>query len=225
MTKQFIRPFLIGTVCVLLISCATTKPPVTPSPAQTPTVAAPTPQVLSWPQRYSQLSDINHFSVLGSASITHQNKTDLASLSWTQHESANYVLALYGPLSLGHLSITGRPGLVTLQQSGKPTVSAKSAEALMQQQLGWQMPVTNLYYWVRGLAAPGATADFKFDKQNHIVAMTQNGWTINYLGFMQVNHVDLPQKITLSNPNLRATLAIRQWIVAPVAQQVALENK
>ncbi len=211
MKIQITRPLLIISSCLLLMSCATTPP-------QQPTnvaVAPAAPQILSWPQRYAQLRDINSWNILGSVSIQHQNKTDMASLTWVQQYSSRYSLALYGPLSLGKVSIIGQPNLVTLEQAGHPPVSAKSAEALMQQQLGWAIPVSNLYYWVRGIAAPGATADFKFDKSNHIITMAQNGWTIQYLNYTHVNNVDLPQKITLSHPDLQATLAIRQWTIQP----------
>jgi outer membrane lipoprotein LolB len=206
------RFFYLISMTVLLASCASVQQP-TPAPATTTTAAAapPAPQVLSWPQRYAQLSNIESWNLNGSVSLHHQDKTDMASVNWTQQQSSVYDIALYGPLSLGKISIIGQPNQVTLEQSGHPPVSAKNGETLMQQQLGWHLPVSNLYYWVRGIAAPGATADFKFDKSNRIVQMTQNGWMLQYLNYTTVNNVDLPQRITLSNPNLQATLVVRNW--------------
>lgn len=175
-----------------------------------PQPAAPVYQVESKQQRIAALQRIQSWRVQGSVSIQHGNKTDLASLQWTQL-SQNYQFGLFGPLGFGQVGITGRPGAITLTRTNQPPVSAASPELLMQQQLGWQIPVSNLYYWARGLAAPGVPAKTAYDHYNHLTQLEQQGWRITYLEYMSVDGVDLPKKMQLSTQDLAIKLAVRSW--------------
>ena len=189
--------------CLLLASCAGLRPSVPPSN-----------QSLAWQQRQAQLQKINNWHLSGSVSIQHQNKTDLASITWNQ-TSNHYDIVLSGPLSLGRVEIIGRPGLVTLVSTRQKSASASSPEMLMQQQLGWQIPISSLYYWVRGLPTPGIPSNTKFDRYNHIIKLAQQGWYIEYLDFTQTHQVDLPRTISLRNPQLQVRLIIREWNISP----------
>lgn len=163
-------------------------------------------------QKSQSSESMQAWSLSGSISIVQPQHSTIATLSWTQYNPNTYNLLLYGPLSLGQIQIQGQPGMVTLQQSGHPTVTASNAEALILKQLGWTLPVSNLYYWVRGLPAPGAVRDLQKDASQRLVGFSQQGWEIQYLGFQTVNGMALPTKIVATYPNLRLTLAIKRWV-------------
>src|SRR5262245_25394155 len=84
--------FVLFAACLVLAGCAVLRQP-SPSLATTstttPTTSATTPATAtataqSWRERYQQLSQIQSWTIKGSTSIRHDNKTDMASLSWTQ---------------------------------------------------------------------------------------------------------------------------------------------
>lgn len=212
------RSFILC-LCVLLAGCATTQQPTTSSTTSTTTTgtattAANTTQpALTWEQRYSQLKQVGSWSLNGSVSIQRANKTDMASMQWQQQQPHVFNVALYGPLSLGRISIASSGNSVTLTQSGKQPVSATSAEQLMQQQLGWQLPVSNLYYWVRGIPAPGSTPKMTFDNSNHVLQLVQQGWLIDYQNYQPTQQVDLPHTIVMNNPNLHVRFVIKNWSI------------
>jgi outer membrane lipoprotein LolB len=208
------KTFSLGCACLMIAGCAGLRQP-------TPTV--PTALQQTWEERYQkfgnhydQLNNIQSWTIKGSTSIQHDNKTEIASLTWTQ-QFAQYNISLFGPLSLGRVTISGAPGMVTLAQSNKPTVSAKSPEQLMQKQLGWQLPIANFYYWVRGIAAPtgglAGGARILQDPQNRALQIVQQGWKIQYADYMTVQGVDLPRKIDMTNPRLHIRLVIRSWVI------------
>ncbi len=62
---------------------------------------------------------------------------------------------LSGSLNIGSVVIIGQPNKVTLQRGNEAPISATTAEELMQRQLGWTLPIPSLWYWARGLPAPG----------------------------------------------------------------------
>lgn len=198
--KSSTTKFLLVLLCSLLItSCATFRP------------SQPTPQkVIPWETRKAQLAHIQSWNVKGSVSIQYQQKTDIASLTW-QQINEHYDIALAGPLNFGRVNIVGAPGSVTFQRGNETPLSASTPERLMTQQLGWNIPVSNLHYWLRGMPAPGGNPTLQFDSFGHIAHITQQGWRIEYLDYMSVGEVDLPRKIYLSNPTLNIRLVIRQW--------------
>lgn len=202
------RSYILFVFAALLSGCTHFQQP------SAPTLTAPQKAAtagLTWEQRQQQLNSIQGWTIRGSTSIQHQNKTDMASLTWTQ-QSRNYNISLFGPLSIGRVSVIGNPNSVTLAQTNKPTASAANPEQLMQKQLGWQLPVSNFYYWVRGIPAPGAHHT-QLDNQNHLIALSQQGWNIRYNGYMTVQGLDLPRTIELTNPKLRIKVVIRNWAI------------
>jgi outer membrane lipoprotein LolB len=193
------RTIMIMSCSLLIISCAST-----------PTQFTATQKAIPWETRKAQLEKIHAWNIKGSASIQYQQKTDIASLAWQQFGHGHYSLILSGPLNIGRVEITGTPERVTFKQ-GEKFASAHSPEALMTEQLGWQIPVSHLYYWLRGLPAPGKTQNIQFNMLGEISQLSQQGWSVEYLEYMDVSGVSLPRKIYLSNPALKVRLVIRQW--------------
>ncbi len=193
--------FTVSTLCLfmLLTGCAAFRP--APPPAN---------KSMSVDDRHSELSSIHSWDIKGSISVQHQNKTDIASWSWAQRGD-HYAMNIHGPLSLGSTKIVGNSESVTLWKSNGQHFAARSPEALLQQQLGWSIPISDLYYWIRGLPAPDAPANTRYDRYNHLVYLEQEGWTVQYIEYTREGDVDLPKKIWLSNPRLNVRLAISQW--------------
>ncbi|MDF3055604.1 MAG: lolB [Gammaproteobacteria bacterium] len=189
-------------LCLIIAGCAS----VPPKSITTSQKAVP------WETRKAQLEDIQTWNVKGSVSIQYQQKTDIASLSWQQRGQQHYNIVLSGPLNIGRVEITGTPETVTFKQGDK-FASANTPETLMTEQLGWQIPVSNLYYWLRGLPAQGSEPIIQFDTTGDISQLAQQGWLVEYAEYMNVGEVSLPRKVYLSHPTLKVRLVIRQWIL------------
>lgn len=202
MLRNYFLFSLLSIFTLMLSSCATmTQPPATTAQEK-----------LTWPQRETQLSAIKNWSLHAALGIQQQGQSQFVSLAWAQ-QGRDYQQTIAGPLGVGAVRIMGSPGHVTFWKSAQQQFVATSPENLMQQQLGWQLPVSNLYYWVRGLPVPRITSSKNFDAENHLVTLQQQGWQINYLAYTDVNGVDLPSQIKLNNPMLQmqVKLVIKQW--------------
>lgn len=188
-------------IILFLTSCAT----ITPSTTTQPSKAA------TWPQRQTQLSAIHNWILHSAFSVRDQQQTSMGSLTW-QQQGNYFSQRIAGPFNLGGVLIQGRPGNVTLIKSANEQASASSPEALLQQQLNLRLPVSNLYYWIRGIPVPNvATSQEQFDQANHLVSLRQQGWQINYLNFTNVNGIDLPSTIQLNNSELQVKIVVKQW--------------
>lgn len=160
-------------------------------------------------QRHAQLSTITNWNARGSIAIHTQQKGWNASFNW-QQQNTSYNIALFGPLGTNHIQLSGNPQQVTLQTANR-RVSASTPEELLRRQVGWNIPVSDLVYWLRGLPGPDSRSRQSYDINNHLVQLTQQGWHIIYLRYTTVNGTDLPNRLLLSNPSLQIRIVISQW--------------
>lgn len=162
-------------------------------------------------QRLLQRKNITHWSIHGALSIQQpQKKPVLATYQWRQNGARHYQLKIAAPLNAVVISIIGKPGLITMTQSGQPTQTARSANALIQKQLGWRLPISNLYYWLRALPAPGQSKT-SYDPYGHITKIQQQAWTIRYSNYQTIGSIDLPRLLQLHLGRIKLKIVIKQW--------------
>lgn len=199
------RNYLKGILLIVffgLTSCASLsqKPQTLEAPKQSST----------WENRVATLSAIEDWNLKGA--LAARNNRDAFSANWQWHQNqANYTLALFGPLGSGSLQLTGSPHMVLLETSDGKKLTATSPETLLEQQLGWRLPVSSLYYWVRGLPVPGIPSQKQLDSSNRLTTLLQQGWRIEYSRYTSINHLDLPSKMLLNNAALNVKIIINQW--------------
>ncbi|NNM58390.1 MAG: outer membrane lipoprotein LolB [Legionellales bacterium] len=189
----------------LVLSACTSITPVAPPTA---TVAKP----VSWSQRQQQLSTVTAWNLQGAIGMQQNDKHWSASINWQQEQASNYTIRLFGPFGAGATVLQGQPGQVSLVTNDHPQpVISTNPESLIAKETGWNLPVSNLYYWVRSIPAPGAPSSITLDQANRLSTLQQAGWQINYLDYTTVNGLDLPSTIRLNSPNFSIKLVIKEW--------------
>jgi outer membrane lipoprotein LolB len=199
-----LRNYLCLALALSLSGCATLESPFDR------TAQAPRNQRLSSTERSAQLSRLDSWKASGSVGITYRGKTDIGTFVW-QQEGLNYDFRTYGPLNSASIRIAGRPGFATLWKNANTTRSAASPEALMRQEMGWFLPLSNLRFWSRGLAAPGLKGQTRYDQFGHLAFLEQQGWAISYQRYQAVGDKDLPRNVLMSRGDLRVKIVFKQW--------------
>ncbi len=191
----------------LLASCATVN-----QQQQQATSTAPENKVIPVENRVTSLSSIQNWNLDALISIRNNAKNDsnTANMKWQQSHS-NYNISLFGPMGSNTVKLAGRPGKVTMESSDGKTTSASTPEGLLAQKTGLQIPVSNLYYWIRGLPVPGSASHKSYDTYNHLTQLVQSGWTVRYLDYRAVKDIDLPTKIFLADPTLNVKIVVSNW--------------
>lgn len=144
-----------------------------------------------------------------------------AGMNW--HETAgHYRLNLAGPLGQGALQINGDVnGMARLQTADGRHYAARDADALVMSVTGWQLPVTGLRYWVRGIPAPGEDAGIATDSQGRLARLEQSGWDITYNRYQALAGRDWPVRMRLEAADISVTLVVDEWTVSPPVAQPA----
>ena len=112
-----------------------------------------------------------------------------------------------------HLQI-GPEGAVLKEANGAEQ-TAPGVNDLIQDRMGWPIPVDALQWWVRGLAAPGAIEGETLDAEGLLISLAQFGWSVVFDRYESVAGVALPKRLTATRDDYRVKLAISRWQMDP----------
>lgn len=163
-----------------------------------------------WQAHKAQASQLNGWQISGKVGIRSPRESGSATLFWLQRQDY-FDIRLAGPMGRGAARLTGRPGAVSLDAANQGQFQAESAEALLQQQLGWSLPVAHLFWWIRGLPAEDSKSRLTLDSESRLAKLEQDDWQVEYLSYVEQNGYWLPERMKLHGANLDITLVIKDW--------------
>ena len=132
-------------------------------------------------------------------------------LDWRQDHD-EFRLRLGGPLGQGALQVEGRPGEVELTTARGRRRSARTTEALLLQELGWDLPASSLRHWITARARPGVPVeDWTLDEAGRLSSLVQQGWRLDYAYRGEPRERSLPDRVTLRGEGGVVRIAIRDW--------------
>jgi outer membrane lipoprotein LolB len=155
------------------------------------------------------LGSLANWDVAGKIGLRQGDRGSSAQLHWRQREQ-HYELSLSGPLGMGAVSIQGDRQGVTLRNN-KGEFRADNPETLVHEMTGWQIPVSDLRFWARGMPSPDLDIDRQTIDQGRLALLAQGGWTITYVDYAAVGRYSLPSRIQLSRPEAQITLLLKNW--------------
>lgn len=181
-----------------LAGCATLPPPS--APVNTEAQA-----------RHQQtLEKISAFSLAGRMAVQTEKRGFSGSLRWKHTEEGNH-FSLYSPLGAQVADIKSSPEGVTLVTNDRKTYQADTAETLLQNTMGWSLPLTGLSDWILGRPTKSPHEIVALDDKGRLTRLKQDGWDIEYTAYTTVEGTDLPGKVILRSPQLDLKLLVEQW--------------
>jgi len=140
-----------------------------------------------------------------------QQRNAYGNFQW-QENGDTVSLELRNPLGQTLAIVTSSTSSATLELPNRQPLSADNVSTLMQNALGFALPVEGLRYWLQPSAAPTSRAKTETDPQDdRLKQIQQDGWTIDY-----VSYADAPatgvKRLNLSrdNPPLDIKLVLDQ---------------
>lgn len=155
---------------------------------------------------------LSSWDLSGAIAARNKKRGWTATLNWLQQGPNQYQIRLFGPLGGGSVIVEKRGSVVTFRD-GPKKVSSNNADELLQRKTGIRLPVKNLYYWVRGLPAPGGIQSPHYDANHYLISFNQAGYNINYTAYTFIGGMHLPSKIRLQGHGLLIKLVIKHWVV------------
>jgi len=187
-------------LALIVTACATTTTPVPAPSADT-----------AWQARQRRLATLQRWTLQGRVAIETAQDSGTATLTWEQ-DGDRYIMRIMAPLSQGTFELRGDDRSVALRTPENETLTATDPQALMQQNLGWSLPVAGLKYWVRGIPAPGSPArQLRVDAAGRMLDLEQDGWRVSVLRYKLVGTEEVPDKLYMENSPLKMRVVIAEW--------------
>lgn len=172
-------------------------------------------------QRVASLQQLQDWQFKGRISIRIEtdgvSEGGSGSLTWVQSQQS-VALDFHAALGRGAWQLRTSPGRAELTLADGNQYWSENVQALLRQQLGWNVPVGSLSCWLRGLViapeCPENTAVVHLrDSEGRPLQIKESEWLVLIHSWLQVNNLSLPKKIEFSAPGRKFKLVISQWTV------------
>ncbi len=171
----------------------------------------PTTAVVNWEQHVRQLQQLDTWLLNGKLGYRDSREGGSAWVNWAQQQDT-FELKLNGPFGAGATYISGHKSHAELQRAGHEKITAVSPGALTKELFGWQWPIEQLQFWVRGIPSPGTQSDsLSHNPDGTLAQLYQSNWQLQFSGYQQVDGWLLPNKIKGQHGDYKFTLVIKNW--------------
>ncbi|WP_354687773.1 lipoprotein insertase outer membrane protein LolB [Cupriavidus necator] len=134
-----------------------------------------------------------------------------------QEQGRNVRLDLVSPLGQTLAVVTATPSGATLDLPNQPPRNAPEVDTLMEEALGFALPVAGMRDWLHGRAAQGSPARTTRDEQGRLATLAQNGWTVRYVAWQETAPASpasasggaVPRRIDLARDSASNPLSVR----------------
>ncbi|WP_121319227.1 lipoprotein insertase outer membrane protein LolB [Paraburkholderia sp. RAU2J] len=141
-----------------------------------------------------------------------QQRNAYGNFSW-QETGDTVTLQLRNPLGQTLAIVTSSPSAATLELPNRQPLTADNVSTLMQNALGFALPVEGLRYWLQPSPAPTSRAKTEKDPEqpSRLKQITQDGWTIDYLAYADAPATGVKRlNLSRSEPPLDIKLVLDQ---------------
>jgi outer membrane lipoprotein LolB len=162
------------------------------------------------PSQLMDLSQLNSYQFNGKMSFSDGQDGGSGSVHW-QNIDGLVSARLKAPLGSKSWQITEQQMGAELLANGT-TVVADSAQYLISDQLGWQVPWQQLKSWVIGVPYQKSRAQVVWQTDGFVVV--EDGWRIEYSrlnSYPASSAFQLPHKMIARKNNHSIKLSIKQW--------------
>jgi outer membrane lipoprotein LolB len=160
--------------------------------------------------RSDRLAGFSGWNMVGRLAVSNSEDGGSGHLSWKKNSSDSQ-MDFHGALGRGAWRLDADQEGAEIRLADGSIHRADSIDQLVRIQLGWEIPVDKLSWWVRGLAAPGEYQEWVIDEDGNLSELLQNGWTIEYGRYRTFEGISLPVKLVAHQADWKVKLAVSDW--------------
>lgn len=198
-----LAPLAALAVLTFLAGCAS-RAPFEPATVPASALAA------DWPSRREQLRAVDSFTLAGRVAVVAGDEGFSAGLRW-QQRGARGAIMLEGPFGVGALAIDIEGEALRVTTGRGDRYQGEAARAALEQQLGFELPLDALRYWVRGLPLSIAAEQSIDPAAPRLLQLRERGWQIEYSEYQIAPFDYQPRRLVARKGDARVRLMIERW--------------
>lgn len=145
------------------------------------------------------------FELSGRVAVRHGKDAASGKIFW-RHSDDSDELLITSALGQGIARISRERDQFRLVTGDNKEYSARDAESLTEQALGWRLPLAGLADWVQARASPGRPVEMRDDADRGL-ELRQDGWRVAYEEFRGGR----PYRMRLTREHLEIRLIVDRW--------------
>jgi outer membrane lipoprotein LolB len=169
-------------------------------------------RVRLYEMKSGRLLAFSHWNLVGRLAVSNSEDGGSGNFKWKKNKGDSQ-MDFHGALGRGAWRLDADEEGAELKLADGAIHRADSIDQLVRIQLGWEIPVDKLSWWVRGLAAPGEYQEWVIDEDGNLSELLQNGWTIEYGRYRSFEGISLPVKLVARQADWKVKLAVSDWIL------------
>lgn len=159
--------------------------------------------------REALLAATPDWSLSGRIAVSDGHDGGSGRIDWTQH-GPDFDIRLSAPITRQSWRLSKQGSLVRLEGLDGGPREGTDAQTLLQQAVGWVVPVDALSAWVRG-ARGTSPSILQFDAIGLPSLLDQGGWAVDYRAWTTESQPPLPKKIFASQGASHVRLQVDRW--------------
>ncbi len=175
-----------------------------------PTDAEQSARYRLYEDRARTLGKLESWTLEGRLAVSNEKDGGSGHFIWKKSEEFDQ-MDFHGALGRGAWRLQADADSAVLELADGRLHRADTIEELVRRELGWEVPVQSLSWWVRGLAAPGDAGQSVLDEQGRLSELQQREWRVKFDRYREVRSMQLPIKMTARQLNKTLKLVIREW--------------
>ncbi|KAF1028081.1 MAG: Outer-membrane lipoprotein LolB [Burkholderia plantarii] len=195
-----LRPLAIAFAASALLAGCATRPASSPEPVAGSPGTITTQAAHAYTGRFA----VRYSDRLGNPQNVYGN------FDW-QETGRAFTLELRSPLGQTLAILRSSPYGASLELPGRAPRSAPDVGQLMQDTLGFALPLDGLRYWLLPEPSPATHAETVRDPQNaaHLKQIRQDGWTIDFVAYADAPATGIKRlNLTREDPSLDIKLVL-----------------
>ena len=170
-----------------------------------------------WRVQQEALGQIEQWDMYARAAVTLPGEAYNLGLQW-RYQPDRFQLLIDAPFGQGVIRIRNTDtDSYRLQLPDGRTVANDSPEALLEDVIGWSIPVSGLEYWIRGMPRPFSNFTHRIHNSGSAREINQDDWVITYIDYFETSDsVSLPRRLHLAHDSVTMKLVIERWQQADI---------
>lgn len=160
-------------------------------------------------EREALLAAMPDWSLSGRIAVSDGHDGGSGRIDWSQHGS-DFDIRLSAPITRQSWRLVRQGAQVRLEGLEGGTREGDDAQALLQQTVGWVVPVDALAAWARG-ARTGIGASLQFGADGLPALLSEQGWAVEYRAWTPGTTPALPKKVFASQGQSHVRLQVDRW--------------
>jgi len=187
-----------------------------------------------WQKHYKLLKTFEQYQLKGRIGITHPDDSFSSNFLWQQQEPNRFTFRMYGAFGQTYMILKVQPHLSTLDTGDDEHYEGIDARQLLYGVSGWDIPVTLMQDWIKGLPTGINKSDLLINADGTLQQIKYLDYVVDYIRYDDAElprtgtdestdktiSLKMPDKIRIVQNNgaqgkNKIVLSIRSWEIAP----------